>query len=493
MEKKSLSNNLLMYILRLMSGIIFTILVFPHVAKILGPANIGKIQYSESIMNYFILFINIGIPIYGSREVARLREDKEALSQLMLELLFILISLALIMTTIYVVMVNNVSALQTNKTLHMIFTIGIFFNFMSLDWFFIGIENQKYITIRSVLSRVLLIVPIFIFLKNENDYLKYALIYVVSLSGVNIFNFIRVFNYVEIDIKKIKKIKISKHLKTSIIFFSTSLAITISYNIDSLMIGNISGAQELGYYSLASKLGRMPVVFITAISTVLSPRICNYVANGEKKNYLKYVNIGLDSLLIISIPITIGIYLLAPEIIEVLSGETFQSSVPILRIYSFLIIILGMSYFSGSLVFTPNGLEKKSLLSLIIAVVFNVIFNFIMIPKYGAIGAAIVTILSELVGLLVRFVIGKALFKQFNFFSIERLKVLFASIFMAEIILVIKKTLSNSMLTLLISVVFGILFYLLFLIFVKEKNIYLAFKILKVKINNLRKGVFYVK
>lgn len=471
MKSKSLKSNFIMYSIRIMSGTILSLITFPYVSQKLGPEGIGRVQYVQSIVSYFLLFINIGIPVYGYREVAVNRENKEKMSKIVLELISILIITTSIVSIIYVVSLLYLPVMQKEKILFIIFGIQILMTFMDLEWFFRGIENQNYITIRSMLVKIFSLIAILIFIKNSNDYYKYALILVLSLVGSNMFNLLKVFKNLNVQIFSFKNLQIKKHLKPLLIFFSSNIALSLFYSVDSIMLGSMIGEKELGYYSLASNIGRMPIIFITAITGVLSPRLCNYIKNDKIEDYYELAKKGLSFLLLFSFPATIGMYILAPEIIQVLGGEKFSNSINPLKIYSFLLLTLSLAYYVGAFIFTPNNMEKYGLYSFIIAGVFNIVFNYIFIPKFKSSGAAMGTVLSELLACVIRIYMVTEIIKKIKNKIKEILKIIISSLLMGIFLIIIKKIILITIIRLIIGITTSIIIYFILLVLLKEENI----------------------
>lgn len=470
MEVKSLKHNFIMYSFRIISGVLFTLIVFPYVARILGPRSLGKIQFVESIVAYFLLFINLGIPSYGKREIAFIRDSKEKRSQLVLEILVILLITTFVVSILFFLSINYINSLKEYKVLLYLFSITIIFNFMSVEWFYMGVENQEYITKRSLIFKVLSSIAIFFFIKEREDYLIYSGILIFSLMGSNIFNFKKLFEYVDFNKNKIKSIDLKKHFKPILVLFTTSLATTVFTNLDSLMIKFFIDDTALGYYSLASKIGRMPLMVTTAIFTVLYPRLCNLINKKNYINYIKLGNKGLEMSLMIAIPSTIGMLILAPEIIEFMAGKEFLKAVNIFRAFSLLIVVMSMAVFTGQNLIA-NCYEKIYMKGQVIASITNVIFNFIFIPIFGVIGAAFGTILAESVAISYRMVFGKEIFKEFDLINKNKMKIVISGILMGICIYFIK-TLLNIMLfeKLIILISTGVILYLSLLFLFKEKN-----------------------
>ena len=194
MKVRSIKINYILNVFRVVSGGIITIAIMPHVNKILGPDIVGKVEYIYTIVNYFILFSALGIPLYGIREIARIRENENERKKTTLELLSILIVTTLISYLIYFCVLYQITTFENYKSLLLVMSSMIVLSNISAEWYFQGIEDQLYITIRYVIVRVIVLFLIFMGIKSEADYLIYAIALVLTLCGSGIFNFFYLFN-----------------------------------------------------------------------------------------------------------------------------------------------------------------------------------------------------------------------------------------------------------------------------------------------------------
>lgn len=477
MEVKSLKHNFMMYSLRTFLNLGFGIIIFPVVAKKIGVKNLGNIQYAEAIVAYFLLFINLGIENYGKREVARYRENKEKLSSLVSELTFILLITTIIGAILFWFYFNFFVQDTMLKKILLIFSLNIALNFLNLEWFYMGIEDQAYVTKRNLFFKIISGILILVFIKSKKDIYVYVSILVFSTVGANILNLYNLKGV--INLKKVQIIKIIKHFKPLFILFFSTLALSISYNLDSVMIKSIKNSTELGYYSFAMKFGKLPLVFSTAIVAIFYPRLCNLLGQNKKNEYYKLATLGIELILVFSFPISIGMFILSEVIVKLFGGEIFIPSISIMKVFSIFILIMGIALCTGSMTLVANKKDKEYLLSVVTGSILNFIFNLIFISKIGALGAAIATIITEITAIVIRIILCKEIFKNFKIFSINLLKIVIASIFMGVIIFYTKNIFLNLLFSLFFNIIIGAISYCLLLIFFREKNIFLVINIIK--------------
>lgn len=481
MKVKSVKLNFILNTIRIFLGAFFILITTPYVTRTLGAENLGKVDYVNSIIQYFILFTALGIPNYGIREIAKTRDNVFDRTKTVVELGIILIITTIIGYIVLFFLLNNINGFKELKTLILIMSAWILFNNIGFEWFYQGIENQIYITIRFIIIRLIVLVLMFLFVKNPNDYLIYGIIIVLMNSGSNILNLINIRKYLSFKNITLKKLDLKKHIKPVLIIFAASLSVSIYLQLDVVMLGNIND-KIVAYYTVPNKLIRLVMILITALGTVLIPRVSNCIKNNDIENYKKYINYSLKYILMISIPSVVGIFLLADNVILIMAGEKFIESILTMRILVFILFIVGIAYFLGFQLLYPHGLEKYYTYSVTIAAIINFIFNYIMIPKYYQNGAAIGTIIAELTGVILMLYFTRNYLKEIEFYNLKNLKYFISSIIMGLIILFIKSLNIGNILTILISISLGSISYFIILLLLKEDIVIFGFNIIKNKL-----------
>ena len=481
MEIKSVKLNFILNTIRIFLGAFFILITTPYTTRILGAENLGKVDYVTSIIQYFILFTALGIPNYGIREIARTRDNEFERTKTVLELGIILIITTIIGYVVLFFLLNITSNFKDIKNLIFIMSMWLLFNNIGFEWFYQGIENQVYITLRFIFIRIIVIILMFLFVKDSNDYYIYGIIIVLMNSGSNILNLINIRKYLSFKNIKLNDLNIIKHIKPILIIFTASLSVSIYLQLDVVMLGNVND-KIVAYYTVPNKLIRLVMILITALGTVLVPRISNCIKNKDIENYKKYVNYSLKYILMLSVPAVIGIFLLADNIILIMAGEKFIDSILTMRILVFILFIVGIAYFLGFQILYPHNLEKYYTYSVTSAAVINFIFNYIMIPKYHQNGAALGTIIAEVTGVIMMLYFTKSYLKEIEFYSLKNLKYFLSAGIMGIFILIIKLLNLSNLVVVLISVVFGSFIYFVVLFLLREDVVILGINILKSKL-----------
>lgn len=468
MKQRSIRFNYFLNISRIGFGILVGLLTMPYVNRTIGVEGLGKIEYVNSIIAYFVMFSVLGIPMYGVREIANRKDNIEERSKFVIELLSILFVTTLISYFVLFCFVINIGSLGHLKTLMIIMSSMIFFSNLGVEWFYQGMEDQKFITIRYFVVRILTLVLLFVFVKGPEDYLKYGFILVLSTVGGNVFNIINLKNHISFKNISFNKLDFKSHFKPVLTIFIASISVSIYVQLDVLMLGSLKGSSEVGYYAMANKLIRFVILLITTLGAVLLPRL-SHLVNVDKAKYQIYVKKALNYFLIIAFPFTVLFLLLANDFTLLMGGKEFLPSVITMQVLAPIILIVSIAYFIGFLILYPQGKEYIYTIAVIISAVVSVIANYFLIPRYGHIGAAIVAVMSEFFGILIMVVLYYKELKKYNLINLSLLYYLLGSILMVAVILLISSFKMSLFLNLIVASISGFSIFYLVLFFFKEE------------------------
>lgn len=406
-EKKQNNNsvrvNAVYNIARQCCRILFPLLIYPYVARVLGSSNLGRYSFADSIVSYFVIAAGLGIPTYAIREGARIRDDRQALDTFTSEMLAInlfggcVASLALLLITLFVPKVYDERAMIA------IMSVGIMASVIGRDWLNTVFEDFRYISLVYVVFHVIAIVCVFLFVRKPEDYIWYAVFMMVANCGPNIVNFFYTRRYARFTVKFGAGIR--KHLKPIFYLFCISIASIIYINSDVTMIGFYLTNAHTGVYTMASKVYILVKAIINAITTVAIPRLSYYLGTNNKEKYNLMVNRLKMCLLTLLLPSIVGLFFLARDILAVFGGEMYESGAGSLRILCVALFfgVLNCFYAHGILVINRN--EKAYFKATIITGLINLLLNLAFIPWLGIEGAAITTLIAEI---FVTIVCGRA-------------------------------------------------------------------------------------
>lgn len=417
MKQKSLKVNFIMNIILTMSTFIFPLITFPYVSRVLLPEGTGKVSFATSLISYFSLFSNLGIPTYGIRACAKVRDNREELTRTVHELVSINLMMCVISYIAFFLVLMRVPRLYEEKELYMIISFTIILNAIGMEWLYKALEQYTYITVRSIIFKFVALGAMFLLIHEQSDYVIYGGITILASSASNIFNFINVHKYIEL--KPVGKYSLKRHLKPVCTFFAMACATTIYTNLDNIMLGFMTTDTDVGYYNAAIKIKTILVSVVTSLGTVLLPRASYYVENGMMDDFRKIARKAVSFVFLLATPLMIYFILFAREGIYFLSGDAYGGSIVPMQIIMPTLVFIGITNILGIQILVPLGREKIVLYSEIIGAVVDVIINAILIPEYASTGAAIGTLVAELVVLVVQFLVLKdeikSIFKQIHY------------------------------------------------------------------------------
>lgn len=401
MKQKSIRKNFLMNIILTMSSFIFPLITFPYVSRILQPDGTGKVAFATSIISYFALFCQLGIPMYGIRVCAQVRDNREELTRIAHELLIINLITSFICYVALAISIILIPRLYEERTLFVIVSSGIFFSIIGMEWLYKALEQYIYITIRSIIFKFIALIFLFLMIHGEKDYVAYGFITVFAASASNILNLINAHNY--IGFKLVGNYDFKRHIRPIIIFFAMSCATTIYTNLDTVMLGFMKSDIEVGYYNAAVKVKTILVSVVTALGSVILPRASYYIENGMKDKFVQMNRKALSFVIMLAMPLTFYFIIYAKSGIIFLSGQAYTGSILPMQVIMPTLLFIGITNIFGIQILVPTGREKVVLYSEIAGAIVDIIINIFLIPNLASVGAAIGTLMAEVVVFIVQY------------------------------------------------------------------------------------------
>lgn len=404
-QVKSVKFNFIMNIILTGSSFIFPLITFPYISRILLPDGVGKVNFATSVAYYFTTFAMLGVPTYGIRACAQVRDDKEELSRTVHEILIINLIVGLISYIVYFFAVWRIPRLSSDLNLFYVMSVTIFLNIVGVEWLYKGLEQYSYITIRSIGFKVIGLLLMFLFVRKQSDYVIYGAISIVSSVGSNLLNFYNLRKY--IYLRPLGCYYIRRHWKPIAVFFLMSVATTIYTNLDTVMLGFMANDTEVGYYTAAVKVKNILISFVTALSAVLLPRVTYYVEHGMLGEFWNMTRKSLSFIMVAAIPLVVYFTAFSEESILLLSGEAFVGASTPMKILMPTIWLIGITNVLGMQVLVPLGKEKKVFYSVLAGAIVDLIINMALIPEYASSGAAIGTLIAEIAVFIVQIIVLK--------------------------------------------------------------------------------------
>ena len=467
-QKHSLKLNFVMNAILTMSSFIFPLISYPYVSRILLPEGTGKVSFATSLIAYFIMFAQLGIPTYGVRACSRVRDDRQALTRTAQELLIInLIMTALSYMALFLALLF-VPRLRAERTLYLLVSLSMIFNTIGMEWLYKALEQYTYITVRSIVFKIVALIAMFVLIHSREDYVIYGGITILASSASGICNFVHARRF--ISLRPVGGYRFRPHLKAVAVFFAMACASTVYTNLDTVMLGFMTSDETVGYYNAAVRIKSILVSIVTSLGAVLLPRASYYVERGEMDRFRQITRKALNFVFLAAVPMMIYFMVFARQGIFLLSGENYAGAVRPMQWIMPTLLFIGLSNVLGIQILVPLNREKVVLWSIIAGAAVDVVLNVALIPQYGASGAAAATSVAELVVLAVQFfVLGKEATGAFAAVSFGKLlPALAVGIAAASWVLLMQW---GSFVTLLLS---GILFfgsYLAMLLVLKEEMV----------------------
>lgn len=455
---RSIKKNFIFNLINTVSVLVFPLITFPYASRILLADGMGQVQFYHSIISYIILLTSIGIPLYGIREVARVRDDKEKLSKTTLELFFLSFLFSLVGYIIVAILCLTVGKVQDNIPLFLIISSSIFLTSIGCPWFYSGVEEFKYVTCLNIVVKIASVIFLFIFVKTKADLLLYGVYSVLGSIGNYLVNFIRLRKYISFKGLSLKSLQLFRHVKPAAAVFLLNIITSIYINLDTVMLGFLSGTTAVGYYNGATKLSHLLVTLVTSLGTVLLPRTSNLLENGKNEEFYALSSKSYNFITMMSFPMLCGVLLLSPSIIMLFCGPGFIPSIEVLRIISPIIVFIGISNLIGIQMLYPMGKIKLVTISTGVGAAVNLILNIILIPSMAQNGAALATVIAEFSVMATQVIFARNLI-HIPLLSKKTLLYFAASLLMMFICYLVMKVIDKDYLKVIIVPVVGFLAY----------------------------------
>lgn len=388
--------NIFYNVLLALSQVLFPLITFPYLARVLGPENIGLYNFSESYARYFALVAALGISVYGVREIAKKQDQPKALSNTFAELFLINLIATCILSVLYIFTIVYTNKLSSHANLFYWSFVFFFFQVFVLEWFFTGINQFKYIAIRFLIIRLVFVAAIFIFIKESNDYVKYMQLQVGLTFFLGVINFIYLFKFIDLKNMRFKELNLIQHLKPLFLLFLTLFSISVYLHFDTVLVGILADNESVGYYSAPLKLVKIIIAVLAAITAAMFPKMVQYFEQGDLVQFEKMLKQSFELVLSIGIPTAILVFTLAPEIIYILFGSNFEQAVAPLQITAPLILIVSLSTIFGFQILNVHSKDRAILKSAVVGMLFSLTASFLLIPKFKQLGAAYTILFTEL-------------------------------------------------------------------------------------------------
>lgn len=392
MSKSSLKMNFLYNSIYQLLLILLPFITSPYISRILGSKGIGEFSYSFSIASTFALFGMLGVNNYGNRTIASVQNNKYKRSEYFWNIFTIQVVSSLIILFVYLIYIEFFVA-SSFKSLMYIHILTVLCSLFDINWFFFGMEKFKLTVTRNLIIKILSVLFIFLFVKTKNDTWKYTIIIVGSLflSNLAVWPFLKK----EIFIVKPKIKNILPHINKMVVLFIPVLAITLYKRIDKIMLGTLSTMSETGYFENTEKIISIPLGLITALGTVMLPRMSHLISKGEKEKTELYIESSMEFISFLSCAMAFGIAAIAEDFAPLFFGSSFVKVSELIIYITPTVIFISWANVIRTQYLMPLKKDNIYVTSVWIGAVINLVLNVFLVESYGAKGAIIGTVAAE--------------------------------------------------------------------------------------------------
>ena len=472
----SIKKNVIYSCILTVSGYLFPLITFPYVTRVLGVENIGICNFVDSIVQYFIYFSMMGIGTIGIREIARAKNNEKHLSKTFCNLFVLNILSTILAILALLIGVMFVPQLQEHKSLFFIGAAKVLSNTLLIEWLFKGLENFKYITLRSIIIRSLYVVSVFVFVKTTDDYIVYFFLTSFTVVVNAIVNMIHSRNFVQYDFKGLS---IKGYIKPFVIMGTYMLLTSMYTTFNVAYLGMVTDTIQVGYYSTATKLYSLIMSFYTAFTGVMMPRMSTLFDEGRTNDIKKLIQKSIEVLLIFAMPIIIITEFSTSEIIQIIAGKGYEGAIAPMRIIMPLMIVIGIEQVLVLQILTPMGQDKYILNNSVVGAIVSLGLNVILVKHLGCVGSAIVWGVSEVIILVLSYYYTRRLVGNVLSFHLIVKELLWNIPLILGLYLLL--TIINNQRIYLITIIFVVLLYNFFVQVIIRKNelIIMAFSNIK--------------
>lgn len=393
MAKKSITKNYIYNMVYQVLILILPLITTPYLSRVLGAEGIGIYSYTYTIVTYFILFGSLGVALYGQREIAYAQENVEARKKTFIEIIiFRFITIGIATIAYFFLFMNG----EKYQLYYRILLLELIAGAFDISWFFQGMEEFKRTVTRNVLVRLCSVSLVFILVKTKEDLAMFTLIYSIA----DLLGNLSLWLYLPKYLKgiKVKNINVLQHLPQITLLFIPQIANQLYKMLDTTMIGKlVENKSELGFYEQGQKVIRLLLTIVTSLGVVMIPRMASTFASGDKEKINDYMKMSFKFVFFLAFPIMFGIVSISKDFVPIFFGNGYDKVAILINIISPILLLMGIANVVGTQYMLPTKRQKEYTISVVIGVVVNFILNYILILNYGAIGASISTVLSQLV------------------------------------------------------------------------------------------------
>lgn len=444
--KKNFLYNLIYQILLIILPLITT----PYISRVLGADGVGAYTYTYTIANYFVLAAMLGVKNYGNRSIAIVRDNPFELRKVFWEIYSLQFWCSAVSLAVYVIFV--LFFVSEYQSITLIQGIYVFSAMLDISWLFFGLEKFKITVTRNIIIRLISLLCIFLFVKEADDLWKYTLIMTLGI----FFSQSYLWHYAKELVPWIRP-KFSEsiqHLRSELVLFVPVIAVSLYKMMAKIMLKQLSDVTQVGYYESADRVLNIPLGVITALGTVMLPRMSNLAASKDKSKENEYIHNSMLFAMFLASGMMFGISGIATDFVPIFFGEGYLPCIDLMHAMAPTIFFIAWANVLRTQYLIPNKQDHSYIISVILGAVINLVINALCIPHMQAMGAAIGTICAEAAVCICQTIMVR---KQLDIkhYAKDTLPFLLCGIGMYFIIIGISNRFSNSVIGLCVEILLG--------------------------------------
>lgn len=391
MSKSSLKINFLLNIAYQLLKIALPLLTVPYLSRVLLSDGIGQYSFTYSISDYFVLAGMLGLNQYGNRAIARVRDSKDERSRVFCSIYCMQFIWAFVVVLAYVFWALWGSG--SYRTLAMAWILSVSADLFDISWFFFGMEEFKLTVTRNIILKLFSLVLIFQFVRGPNDVAVYCGITSLNffLTAIALWPFV----FKRISFYKPSLEEVLAHIKPNLLLFAPVVAISLYTQMDKILLGVLSTSQQVGFYDYSEKLSKIPLALITALGTVMLPRMSGVIAMGNTTGASRYLNLSFNLAIIMAMGFAFGIASISDVFVPIFFGAGWDECILLMALLSGIIPVVATSNVLGVQYLIPCGKDKQYTISVFIGAVVNIALNVALVPVMDALGSVIAVLIAE--------------------------------------------------------------------------------------------------
>lgn len=451
----SVKKNFTWNIILTTAGRIFPLIIFPYITRVLGVTRLGSIQYADSVVTYFTVFAMLGINAVGVREIAKAKGDYNKLSRTFSSLLFLNLATTFMAIVVLLILIQYIPSFESHDKLLYIGISKILCGTLLIEWLYKGLEDFRYITVRTIAIRCFYIIAVFLLVKREDDYIVYFILTAIVYAVNALINLLYSRKFVKFSFDGLN---IKPYIKSFVILGVYAILTNMYGSFNIVFLGSSCGDKEVGFYTTATKLYVVILSVYTSFTTVMMPRMSSLVSEGRKEEFLNMTSKSIEVLLLFSFPLIVISEIYAPEIIRIIAGAGYEGAILPMRILMPLMLIIGYEQIIVLQMLMPLGRDKAILINSSVGAGIALVLNLLIVRHLGAIGSSVVWLCCEFgVAVAAQYFVKK--YTGYNFPLTKILQKLFVYIPALIVCFGFTVYLNNGILSMVLGVLFVSLYF----------------------------------